>query len=97
MLSFDLDENWNFIYENWGFNYTDLIDDLIKLIEFFQLNETNITSENDDKVLIITDNTELISNQIFPVNKISYIQKDNLDSLDVSEYTYVLIHNDNYI
>ncbi len=97
LLSFDLDENWNFIYENWKFDYISLINDLNKLIEYFKLNETNITLENKDKILIITDNTELVSNQIFPKNKISYIQKNKLDSLNISEYTYILVHNNNYI
>jgi len=97
LLSFDLDENWNFIYENWKFDYISLISDLTKLIEYFKLNETNITLENKDKILIITDNTELVSNQIFPKNKISYIQKNKLDSLNISEYTYILVHNNNYI
>jgi hypothetical protein len=67
------------------------------MIEYFKINETNLISENNDKVLIITDNTELVSNQIFPKSKISYIQKDKISDFDLSEYTYILIHDDNYI
>jgi hypothetical protein len=67
------------------------------MIEYFKINESNLTLKNSDKVLIITDNTELLSNQIFPKEKISYIQKDKIGDFDLTEYTYILIHNDNYI
>lgn len=69
-LSFDLNPDWSYIFENWWFDYLFLIKEIDKLIKYFTDNKESILSkvwEKQTKVAILTNWWNIDTSQfIFP-------------------------------
>jgi predicted nucleotidyltransferase len=88
LLSFDLNFKWEFIYENWNYDYGLLIEKLKIIYNYLLKYKSDLILWNNDRILIITNDKNTLSNQIFPDSKIDFSQRD-----EVNNYDYVFVHN----
>ena len=68
-LSFDLDEQWKYIFESWDYDYSKLIQIIDKLIKYFQDNFTELLDEvwEEKTRILLISSWEIDTNQfIFP-------------------------------
>ncbi len=91
-LSFDLNPDWSYIFENWWFDYLSLIKEIDKLIKSFTDNKEKILNEvweKQIKVIIITSWWNINTSEfIFPWN-INIWHTQNFIPQDI-DYVFIL-------
>lgn len=98
-LSFDLNADWSYIFEEWNYDYQKLITVLDSLIQYFQENNTvllNDVWQKETKVSILSWSTELSDSDFLFPNEFKLYNRQEVADWNIpqwlkdSEYIFIL-------
>jgi hypothetical protein len=98
-LSFDLNANWSYIFEEWEYNYEKLLKLLDYLINYFLENNIQLLNkvwEKKTKISIISWNTDFSENDFLFPNEFQIYNRHEIETWNIpkwfkdSEYIFIL-------
>lgn len=98
-LSFDLNTDWSYIFEEWNYDYGNLISTLDLLIKYFQENNTQLLNdvwEKETKISILSWGTGFSDGDFLFPNTFHVYNRQKVEDWDIpqwleeSEYIFVL-------